>query len=939
MNQEELSYYYNKFKFGEDQFFNLMKYRVSNILLISSFYDAYVLEQDGRLSEQLYGEYNMVNLTLTPRIRTITFTDDIMGILEEERFDLVIIMMRVGQIKPHHMAEMIKKKYPQLPILLLLNKQSYIDLIYRNPGVLEFFEDVFLWNGDAKIFLTMVKLIEDKKNVEYDVLQGHVRVILVVENSIDYYSKFLPVLYNEGFRLTQELIDSELDDNNKRLRMRARPKVILVHTHNDALKFYNKYREHIICIITNVYLDVDGKLDSYGGIRLVKNIRETDPNLPILIQSANKSYEIDAYKNDAVFLDKNSQNLFKGVRKFIINNLGFGDFIFRDAKGLEIARAKSMYDFERLLFDIPDESLKYHATMNHFSAWLMAHGEIQIAHHIRYVVLDDFPSINHLREFLKNMIYRIRGNRNKGKVVKFDASVFTEEGKIIQLSDGSLGGKGRGLAFLNALITTLELHKEYEGFDLKLPHTAIIGTNEFDLFMESNRIPVDEIINLSDVDINRRFSAGYLSRELEEKLRVLLQNFKKPLAIRSSGLLEDSQSQPFAGIYQTFMVPNSSGHIEDRLRNLKTAIKLVFASPFQKNARKYIESINYQLDEEKMAVIIQEIVGTVYDESYYLPHFSGTAQSYNFYPIDNQLHTDGMATLAVGLGKSVVDGERAYRYCPKHPRIDLLKPEEIVENNQRDFYALNLKLDDYDLCLGEDETLVKKRILNKHKEGIFFPLTSVWDYEHFSFLDGKFTKGPRVLTYRNVIHYNQFPLSSMLQRVLEIGEISLGVPVEIEYAINLAAKPEPIFYLLQIRPLLINDERIEVDNLNIPESDMVLITNHSIGNGIKRNIKHIIYIDPDVFDNTQTIAMAQELEELNEYMDKSGLDYILIGFGRWGSSDRFLGVPVYWAQINRAKIIVESSTDNFTVEASQGSHFFHNIVSMNVGDLTVDHRQ
>lgn len=939
MNQEELSYYFTKFKFGEDHYHNLMKFRVRKIILISSFYDAYVLERDGQLSEQLYGEYLSLDLSMTPQIKTVTFSDDILDIMNKESFDLVIIMMRIGKVAPHHLAKGIKKEFPDIPILLLLNKQSYVDLVYKQQNILNWFDDVFLWNGDAKIFLAMVKLIEDKKNVDHDVLRGHIRVVLVVENSIDYYSKFLPVLYSEGIKLTQELINSELNDSNKRLKMKTRPKIILVHNYEDALSLYNKYQDHVICIISNVYLKINNDLDPYGGIKLIREIRESNPSLPILIQSSNKTYEIDAYKNKVDFLDKNSQTLLYDVRQFLVNNLGFGDFIFKDKDGVEISRAKSMYEFENYIKTIPNESLQYHAERNHFSAWLMAHGEVQIAHQIRYIVMGDFLTIDYMRDFLSKIIHKIRSNHNKGKVIEFDTSIFTEDNKIVQLSKGSLGGKGRGLAFLNALITTIDLEKEFEGIELKLPKTAIIGTNEFDDFMENNRIEIDQIITLTDIDINKKFVQGKINNALERKLTILLENFKKPLAIRSSGLLEDSQSQPFAGVYQTYMLPNSSEDFSKRLKDLMDAIKIVFCSPFQQMARKYIESINYNLDEEKMAVVIQEIVGTTYNEKYYLPHFSGTGQSYNFYPPTGMDHHEGIVALAVGLGKAVVDGERAHRFCPDHPKIDFLKPEDIVENNQREFYTLNLNNDNYDLTMGEDVTLEKKKILNKHKEGIFFPMTSVWDYEHFSFLDGKFTEGPRVLTYRNIIHYNQFPLAGILKRILDIGEISMGVPVEIEFAVNLDSKPQPIFYILQIRPLLVNEEEINLDKIDVDENRILLKTNHSIGNGITKNIRHVIYIEPDVFDNTQTIEMAQEIEELNKIMEIEDEDYILVGFGRWGSSDRFLGIPVYWAQINKAKVIIESSMENFTVEASQGSHFFHNIISMNVGYLTVDYRQ
>ncbi len=940
MKLDELNKYYNKFKFGEDIFHHLMQNEIKEILLISSIFDAYVLEQDSRLSEQILGEYKQLNLMMAPRITTISFTDDLDSILEKKKFDAVIIMMRVGVETPGRLCSKIKDHNENLPILLLLNKKSYIELIEQKPEILLPFNEVFIWNGDSKLFVAMIKLTEDFLNVENDTKIGDVRIILLIESSIEYYSTFLPLIYSVKMQLTQELIESEVEVINKRLKMRARPKILMAHNYEDAISIYNKYKKNILSVISNANLKVNGIFDIEGGIKLMKLIRKENPSMPIMLQSADESNMHLAKEIKAEFLYKYSNTLYHDLKEFIKTNLGFGEFIFRDANGTELARARTLYHLEKTLEKIPEESILFHIEKNQFSSWLMAHSEIGIAKKLKDTIVADFDSTEEIRQYLLTTIRNVRQQQNRGKVIKFNPAVFTEEDKIIQLADGSMGGKGRGLAFLNALLVTMDLAKEFENINVKIPKTAIICTNEFDTFIEKNKIISTEVSKKSDEKINDIFINGNLTSDLVSKLRTLIQNVKVPLAIRSSGLLEDSQSQPFAGIYKTFMLPNNDPDVEIRLKQLCDAVKMVLASPFLESARKYIESINYKIEEEKMAVIIQEIVGTKDAENLFYPHFAGAAQSYNFYPPKDMFHEDGIVALAAGLGKAVVDGERAFRYCPKYPRVNLLEPVGIVENNQRDFYAVNLSLEEEQDVNSEDKFLTKRRIRTSHKEGVFKEITSVWDYERFQFLDGTFVRGPRMLTYRNIIYYNKFPLSDMLLRILEIGEIASGVPVEIEFAINLDGDKInnlPTFYLLQIRPLSVNKENINIKLDKVNLEDMMLSTTRAMGNGEIKSIKDIVFIDPDKFDNTQTLQMVGEIEKINNYLDKNDREYVLLGPGRWGTSDRFLGVPVRWAQINKAKIIVEASQENFTVEASQGSHFFHNLVAMNVGYFTVSH--
>ena len=940
MKLEDLNKYYNKFKFGEDIFHHLMQKEIKDILLISSIYDAYVLEQDSRLSEQIFGEYKQLNLLMAPRITTISFTDDIDSVLEEKKFNAVIIMMRVGVETPGKWCKKIREFDANLPVLLLLNKKSYIELIEQKPEILLPFNEVFIWNGDSKLFVAMIKLTEDLLNVENDTKIGDVRIILLIESSIDYYSTFLPLIYSVEMQLTQELVDSEVEVINRRLKMRARPKILMAHNYEDAISIYNKYKKNILSVISNANLRVNGTFDIEGGIKLMKVIRKENPSMPMMLQSANEDNIQLAKKLKVEFLYKYSDSLYHDLQEFIKTNLGFGEFIFRDAKGNELARARALYHLEKTLEKIPEESILYHIEKNHFSSWLMAHSEIGIAKRLKDTTAADFSSTEEIRQYLLTTIRNVRQQQNRGKVIKFNPAVFTEEDKIIQLADGSMGGKGRGLAFLNALLVTMDLGKEFENLNVKIPKTAIICTNEFDTFIETNKVISSEFRNKSDKEINEYFLNGKLTSDLVSKLKTLIQNVEVPLAIRSSGLLEDSQSQPFAGIYKTYMLPNNDPDDDIRLSQLCDAVKMVLASPFLESARKYIESINFKIEEEKMAVIIQEVVGSKDAEDLFYPHFAGAAQSYNFYPPKDMFHEDGIVALAAGLGKAVVDGERAFRYCPRYPRVNLLEPTGIVENNQRDFYAIDLSLDEKQDINSEDKFLTKRRIRTSHKEGVFKEITSVWDYERFQFLDGTYIRGPRMLTYRNIIYYNKFPLSDILLRILEIGQIASGVPVEIEFAINLDGDKTnnlPTFYLLQIRPLSVNKENINIKLDKIKREEMMLSTSRAMGNGEIKNIKDIVFIDPDKFDNTQTLEIMTEIEKINNYLEKNDREYILLGPGRWGTSDRFLGVPVRWAQINKAKIIVEASQENFTVEASQGSHFFHNLVAMSVGYFTVSH--
>ncbi len=938
MKMEELNYYYSKFKFGEDIFHQLMQKRVRDILLVSTFYDAFIFEQDGRLSEQIFGEYRQLNLTTAPRVTSVPTGADALQKLKEQQFDLVITMMRIGEIGPFQLAEQVKQQHPNLPVALLLNVASDYIIWENQPEDKRFIDEVFLWNGDTKLFLAMVKSVEDALNVDFDTANGLVRVILLVEDSVHYYSLFLPSLYSVIMRQTQKLIEEEVSDINKRLRMRIRPKVILAHDYEEAISAYRKYKDYLLCVISDVRYKVGGVEDAQAGIKLLQHIKDETTDLPMILQSSEDENQQNADDLGVHFLNKNSKQLFANLRNFMVYNLGFGNFVFRDTNGNVIAEAANIAEFEEKILQVPEESVVFHSKFNHFSNWLIAHGEVQIAKRIRPMKIEDFSSKEELRQFLYHTFRTVRVDKNRGKIINFDAVSLTEMNQIIRLTEGSLGGKGRGLAFLNALLCTMEYEKKFDNIGISLPSTAIIGTNEFDRFVESNDI-LEKIQGKNDEEIDRIFIEGQLSEQLVQRLEIYLEGVKYPLAVRSSSLLEDSQAQPLAGVYRTFMLPNNHADKMYRLRQLMDAIKLVFSSVYLSDARNFLEALNFKAEEEKMAVIIQETVGTLKGERYYYPQISGVAQSYNFYPTSYMLHTDGIANIALGLGKSVVEGKLNFRFCPRYPQTEMLPQTEMVRSAQKELYALDLALNDFDLTKGEEITLAKLNLKDAEKHGVLRYLASVWDYENYRLTDNLDEPGLKVLTFAGILKYNYFPLAKIVEELLEIGEIALGIPVELEFAVNLEQDPatgaNPTFYILQIRPLSVNTDAYRIDPAKLDKNELLMYTEHGMGNGVINDLTDIIYLDPRKFDKTRTMEMQQEIERFNGEMARLGKRYILIGPGRWGSRDRFLGIPVRWPQINRAKVILETGLRDFIVESSQGTHFFHNLVAMNVGYFTI----
>ncbi|MBM4235321.1 MAG: response regulator [Firmicutes bacterium] len=939
MDLERLNYYYTKFKFGEDNFHDLMQFRVREILLISTLYDAYTFEQESRLSQQLVGEYHELKLTTIPRITNVPTAEEALDKLKEQRYDLIITTMRIAGLTAFELGRKIKEQYSDIPILLLLTNKADLSIVASKKDEMSYFDNVFLWNGDSKLILAMIKYIEDKLNVEYDTRNGLVRVILLVEDSVDFYSLYLPVLYKEIMLQTQRLISEELNDAQKYYRMRARPKVLYARNYEEAIALYDQYKEFILCLISDISFDKDGKLNRGAGIQLIKTVQKDKWEIPVLLQSSDLANRKVAESLQASYICKYSPNLLHELKSFICNNLGFGDFIFRNADGEEIDRATSLADLEKKIMHVPKETLLYHSKKNHFSAWLIAHGEIQVARRIRPVKNTDFADTDQHRQFLVNVFNQTRHERRKGKVIAFEKDSLATEDQIIKLTEGSLGGKGRGIAFFNSLFSIINAEREDEDTVIKIPRTFIIGTDEYDSFIEVNKLrklmPCE-----NDQVIKEQFIKGILTPELTEKLTELLQVITKPLAVRSSGLLEDSQSQPFAGIYETYMLPNNAKHLSVRLEQLTRAIKLVYASVYLQDAKSYIESLRYRLEEEKMAVVIQEVVGRE-TAGFYYPHLSGVAQSYNFYPTSYLKHHDGVAMLVAGLGHSIVEGGRTHRFCPLYPEMNFFSVEDQVRYTQTEIFALDMQKGSADNDKGELTTLAILSIETVEEHKNLKHLASVWDAANHRIESGLGNGGPRVVNFANILQYETFPLAKLLVEILGISEVAFGVPVEIEFAVDLTSDRDlgetPAFYFLQVRPLTVNTGELNTDLDALRAEDLILFTNEGMGHGVFDNLYDLVVVNPENFNKTETIKIQQEIEYFNQKLKNENRRYILIGPGRWGSRDRSLGVPVSWGQIAQAQVIVEAGIKDFDIEPSQGTHFFHNLVALNIGYFNINY--
>ncbi|MEJ5315864.1 MAG: PEP/pyruvate-binding domain-containing protein [Tenuifilum sp.] len=932
-----LQRFINQHNADRDIYHDLMPFKVHEILLISTLYDAYSIEREDRLTDNILGEYSKLSLSSVPRITGVSTLDEALEKLEERYFNLIIIMMGADTVTPLRMASRIKGEYKHIPLYLLVNNSIIVNEIEKNPNTIEGVDRIFVWNGEPKIFFSMIKLLEDRANIENDTRIALTRVILLVEDSPKYYSRYLPLLYGSVLDQTKRVIeDVSTDDLYKVLRIRIRPKILLAGTYEEAIDLFTRYKDYMLCMISDVKFFRDGRLDENAGVRLVEHARKMLPDLPIILQSFEKSNEAIAHKLKVAFLDKNSESLLNDIKSFLSNYLGFGDFVFKDEAGNPIAIATTMEEFERALRIIPDDSLLYHAQKNHFSMWLSARGEIQVARIIHPSKIDDFSGPAEIREYLLSTLKKYRQEKRRGKIVGFDTNWEVDSSNIVSLADGSVGGKGRGLAFINTLLYTFDISQYTPNINLLTPRTSIIGTNEFECFMARNGLYDKVFACKSFEELQRHFIKAELSDQLKLRLDRLLQIYYRPLAVRSSGMLEDSIMQPFAGVFETYLIPNAHPDRSVRLQRLMNAIKLVYASVFSPTARAYIKAMNLRVEDEKMAVIIQEVVGNKF-ENYYYPHISGVAQSHNYYPFGHINPDDGFANIAIGLGKHVVEGGRSYRFCPKYPTLVNYTMEDLIKNSQVDFLAVDLSKCDYDLLTGDEAGLARLDLYDAERHGTLKHCASVYSSENSSLIPGIGQSGPRVVNFANILKYNYVPLSQTIDVILDIVEEALGAPCEIEFAVDLNrdANFRSSFFLLQIKPLMASAQEYRLDINTIDRAEAILLSNNAMGNGHLTNIEDIVYIRREAFNKAMTLEMASEVEWLNNTLEDEGRKYILIGPGRWGTRDRWIGIPVAWSQICNAKVIVETSFEDFPLDASYGSHFFHNVISMNVGYCSV----
>ncbi|MFO7869366.1 MAG: PEP/pyruvate-binding domain-containing protein [Bacteroidales bacterium] len=936
-----LQLYFNQQSLEKYVYLDMMKYKVKHILFISTLYDAFMLESEDSFFEKFMGEIYQYSLFSLPRITGVSSVEEALALMETTSFDLVVLMAGIDRRATVKASEKVRHKHHNIPIYLLLNKKNdlkYFDNVVAKSSAID---KIFVWNGDSLILFAMVKSIEDRVNVENDTHIGLVRVILLIEDSPLYYSKYLQALYSIVFdQVRQILPEVEKNELNKICKMRSRPKVLLAKNYEEAIYIFNKYREFILCVISDVEFERAGKTDKNAGLSFISYAKSYIHNLLVILQSSDVKNAGLAKKMGLSFLDKNKDSLITDLKKILQSYLGFGNFIFRNNDEEKIAEASSLREFEELLYTIPDDSFYLHAHQNQFSIWLMARGEILLAKIINSIRVNSYEEIPEKRSLILEKFRDYREDKKRGKIMSFDESAVIDERNIVTFCKGSLGGKGRGLGFVDVLLYNLEFPQLSPYINVLTPTTVIIGTDEFQKFITKNRLTRKVLnSNISYTQLRELFSKGKLSLSLLRKIRVFVDQIKKPIAVRSSSTSEDSITHPFSGVFDTYIVPNTPENKSKIVKLIAEAIKMVYASVYSPDARVYFEAINHKIEDEKMAIILQELIGS-YHDSYYYPHISGVAQSYNYYPVGEMKPEEGFAVAAVGLGAYVVNGWKSYRFSPTYPKISVYSTKEQLNSSQQQFYALNASKVDIDFVKGGELAAMELLDISEAEQhGTLQHAASVYDINNDRLEPGVSISGPRVINFANILQHEYIPLAQTIELVLRNVEETFGSPVEIEYAVDLEPGKDgkPTFYVLQIKPLLADLVSQSMDFSHLKNDELLLYSNLSLGNGEISNIVDVVYIKPEVFDKLKTIEMAQEIEKINVQMTREKRKYILIGPGRWGSRDRFLGVPVTWSQISHAKVIVETSLENFSLDSSLGSHFFHNVTSLNIGYFSVEH--
>jgi DNA-binding response OmpR family regulator len=912
-------------------FDSLRPFHVRDVLLVASLYDSYTLAEDGRLAEQIFGEFHNLSLSAPAYLTRVATAERALELLRERPFDLVITMARVGDLSVQEFGEKVKRMHGGMPVYLLTYDTRELGMLEGKETTLRGIDKVFVWRGDVRLFLAVIKLVEDALNVEHDTRVGHVRVVILVEDSVPFYSSYLPMLFDEIMKQTSSLIHEGVNTTQKLLRMRARPKILLATTFEEAWELYTNFREVVLGVISDVRFPHRERIDPEAGVELLRTIRERDPYIPMVLQSSDESNRQQANDLGVTFLHKRSPTLLQEFRNFMLENLGFGDFIFRLPDGVEVARASDMLSMVRCLENVPASSLRFHGKLNHFSNWLMARTEFSAASVLRQKNVSDFANVEAMRDFLRQTLITFRQRTRRGLVEDFNAARFDSSSEFVRIGGGSLGGKGRGLAFIHELLSRHDIESSFDDLRIFVPPSAVIGTDVFDRFLETNGLLEFALREENDEVITKRFLDARLPQDVVTDLAAFLDRVLYPIAVRSSSLLEDSHYQPFAGVYFTQMLPNS-GAREVRLQQLIDTVKFIYASTFYQNAKAYIKTTPNRMEEEKMAVVIQQIVGRRVGD-YVYPHVSGVANSYNFYPVGPMKPEEGAASVALGLGKTVVEGGRTVRFSPAHPEAlpQFSRTADVLENAQREFFALDVTrpVD----ALKPDGNLVRLDLAAAERHGMLWPVASTYSREDDVVHDGISRPGVRLVTFAPLLKGQLIPFAEAVQLLLEMGYRGLSGPVEIEFALNLEPSgggPKE-FGFLQIRPLVMNDPGAHVPLGDVPEDLVFVRSKQALGNGRIDGIRDIVFVRRDAFRRESTVDVASDVGRMNQQLVAQKRPYLLLGPGRWGSADRWLGVPVQWTQISGARVILESDLEDLKVEPSQGTHFFQNMTSYGIG--------
>lgn len=927
----------NQLYFKDTQFVNLMTKRIFNVLLVANPYDAFMLEDDGRIDEKIFNEYMSLSLRYPPRFTQVSTEEDTWKQLGNTMFDLVICMPGTDNSDTFDIARQIKERYPHIPLVVLTPFSHGIRERMEHED-LSIFEYVFCWLGNTDLLVSIIKLLEDKMNLEHDIKEVGVQMILLVEDSIRFYSSVLPNLYKFVLRQSQEFATEALNEHQRTLRMRGRPKIVLARTYEEAMELYNKYQDNILGIVSDARFPHGGEIDPKAGLTFLTEVRSRNPFVPLILESAEESNREFTQHVNAVFIDKNSKKMNIDLREAVAENFGFGDFIFRNPHTKEeVARVHNLKELQNVVFSIPAESFLYHISRNHISRWLYSRAIFPVAEFLKQITWESLKDIDAHREIIFEAIVKYRKMKNQGVVAVFQRDRFDRYSNFARIGDGSLGGKGRGLAFIDNMVKRHAEFDEFENAQVVIPKTVVLCTDIFDEFMDSNNLYQLALSDASDDEILRHFLRAKLPDRLVEDFFAFFDVVKSPIAIRSSSLLEDSHYQPFAGIYSTYMIPYLSDKYE-MLRMLSDAIKGVYASVYYKDSKAYMQATSNVIDQEKMAVILQEVVGTQYGDRYY-PSISGVARSVNYYPINDEQAEEGTVNLALGLGKYIVDGGLTLRVCPYHPDkvLQTSEMEMALRETQTRFYALDLKNMGQNFSLDDGFNLLKLPVKEAEADGSLNYIASTCDPYDMVIRDGIYPGGRKVITFANILQHDVFPLPRILQLVQKYGQGEMRRPVEIEFAVNFNAKEKNgTFYLLQIRPMVDMKADLAEDLNLIPSEQILLRSENALGQGVMDDIQDVIYVKTDGYSASNNQLIAYDIEKLNRRFLDEGKHYVLVGPGRWGSSDTWLGIPVKWPNISAARVIVEAGLTNYRVDPSQGTHFFQNLTSFGVGYFTIN---